>query len=59
MYWNYREDRMLLDLRAKGFSFYRIAHEFGMTKESIRARWHKIKPKKSKFRLYREFDYRI
>lgn len=45
--WNVREDKMLLDLRAKGYSFYKISSEFGLTKQSIVERYRKIKPKVS------------
>lgn len=32
-------------MRSEGYSFYKIAHQFGMTTESIKGRYYKIKPK--------------
>ena len=47
--WNHREEQMLLDMRKNGYSFYRIANEFGMTVESVKQKYRKIKQKKHLF----------
>ena len=43
--WADYEDKMLLQAKKEGKSFYKIANEFGMSTKSVKQRWHKIKPK--------------
>lgn len=57
--WTPKDDRLLLEMHSRGESFYKIAKNFGITKESIVGRWHKIKPKKSEKEINRTWSYVI
>jgi len=57
--WNNREIELLISMRKKGYSFYKIANEFGVTTESVKQQYRKVKPIKTKRQLFKEFNYYI